>query len=255
MAIYRTVQLSFWTDTKVEEDFTPEDKYFYLYLFTNPHTNLSGCYELGLKQAARETGYSAETIERLIERFENVHNIIVYSKETKEILLLNWHKYNWTKSGDFMKGLDKHIEKIKNSEFKQYLLDINNGIERVYRRSTDRVQTSVTVTDTVTDADTVYITDTVKKKSNKKVPAVYYPTDDLLNQAFTDYVEMRKQLKKPMTGRAVQLAMKKLETLAAGDNDKAIKILEQSVERSWAGLFELKESGGKKSGGIDWDSV
>lgn len=27
MAIYRNVQLSFWTDNKVEDDFTPEDKY------------------------------------------------------------------------------------------------------------------------------------------------------------------------------------------------------------------------------------
>ena len=96
-----------------------------------------------------------------------------------------------------------------------------------------------------------------KKEKKKKIPTVYYPTDDLLNQAFTDYVEMRKQLKKPMTDRAVQLAMKKLETLSGGDNDTAIKIIEQSIERSWAGLFELKDGkqGGNKSGGIDWDSV
>ena len=40
MAIYRNVQLSFWTDNKVEDDFTPEDKYFYLYLLTNPQTGL-----------------------------------------------------------------------------------------------------------------------------------------------------------------------------------------------------------------------
>lgn len=153
MAIYRNVQLSFWTDRKVEEDFTPEDKYFYLYLFTNPHTNLCGCYELGIRQAVRETGYNEDTILRLIDRFENVHGVISYDKKTKEILILNWHKYNWTKSGEFMKGLDKHINNVKSDEFRDYLLDISNGIERVYRRSIDRVQTSclqtsVTVTDT-----------------------------------------------------------------------------------------------------------
>jgi hypothetical protein len=95
------------------------------------------------------------------------------------------------------------------------------------------------------------------KRKSKKPQVVYYPTDDLLNQAFTDYVKMRKELKKPMTERAVQLAMTKLETLSAGDNDKAIKILEQSIERSWAGLFELKDGkqGGNKTGGIDWDAV
>jgi hypothetical protein len=41
MAIYRTIHISFWTDTKVAVDFTPKERYFYLYLLTNPHTNIS----------------------------------------------------------------------------------------------------------------------------------------------------------------------------------------------------------------------
>ena len=49
MAIYRNVRLSFWTDNKVIDEFTPEDKYFYLYLLTNPQTNLCGCYETSYK--------------------------------------------------------------------------------------------------------------------------------------------------------------------------------------------------------------
>lgn len=96
------------------------------------------------------------------------------------------------------------------------------------------------------------------ERSNKKPQAVYYPTDDLLNQAFTDYVKMRKELKKPMTERAVQLAMKKLENLSGGDNDTAIKILEQSIERSWLSIFPLKDDDKKatnKQAGIDWDKV
>ena len=66
MAIYRNVIMSFWTDSKVVDDFTPEDKFFYLYLITNPHTNLCGCYEVSLKQMANETGYNEDTIKRLI---------------------------------------------------------------------------------------------------------------------------------------------------------------------------------------------
>ena len=96
-----------------------------------------------------------------------------------------------------------------------------------------------------------------KKENKKKTPAVYYPTDDLLNQAFTDYVEMRKKLKSPMTERAIQLAMGNLEKLSGGDNDKAVQILEQSVMNSWKGLFELKggKQNGRKAGAIDWDNV
>ena len=97
----------------------------------------------------------------------------------------------------------------------------------------------------------------IKKELEKKIktPTVYYPNDELLNQAFSDYVAMRKQLKKPMTDRAIQLAMNNLEKLSGGDNDKSIKILEQSIMNSWLGLFELKEGSKKQSGGIDWANV
>lgn len=146
MAIYRNVQLSFWTDPKVADEFTPEDKYFYLYLMTNPHTNLCGCYELSLTQASFETGYSKESISRLIDRMENVHNVIKYSKETKEILILNWSKYNWTRSEDFKKPLLKEIANIKNSQFSQYLCGIADSTNGDLGRSYDRVGTTVTVT-------------------------------------------------------------------------------------------------------------
>lgn len=144
MAIYRTIQLSFWTDNKVVDDFTPEDKYFYLYLFTNPQTNLCGCYEVSLKTMSDQTGYTKDTIERLLSRFETIHKVIMYSKETKEVLLLNWHKYNWTKSPDFIKGLNNHINKVKCDRFKEILCNLRDG-KTVDRPSKDGVETSVTV--------------------------------------------------------------------------------------------------------------
>ena len=76
MAIYRTVHITFWTDPKVDDDFTPEDKYFYLYLLTNPHTTLCGCYEISMKQMVRETGYNEDTVKRLLKRMEYTHGVI-----------------------------------------------------------------------------------------------------------------------------------------------------------------------------------
>ena len=72
---------------------------------------------------------------------------------------------------------------------------------------------------------------------------MYFPDDKELNQAFTGYVEMRKQMKKPMTDRAIELAIKKLHRLAVlpfsdlMDNKHAIQILNQSVMNGWQGLF------------------
>ena len=52
---------------------------------------------------------------------------------------------------------------------------------------------------------------------------------------------MRKQLKKPMGDHAIDLAIKKLNDLSGGDNDKAIKIINQSIMGSWLTFYELKE--------------
>lgn len=89
---------------------------------------------------------------------------------------------------------------------------------------------------------------TEEDKNKKDTPTVYYPADELLNQAFLDYIEMRKKIKKPLaTDRAVKLAMNNLEKLSGGDNDVAIQILEQSIMNSWQGLFPLKQEAKKQS--------
>lgn len=130
MAIYRNVQLSFWTDNKVEDDFTPEDKYFYLYLLTNPQTNICGCYEVSYSQMTRQTGYNKETVQRLLDRFDKVHNVVKFCKETKEILILHWYKYNWSKSSKTMSGVENVAKHIKCEQFKRYVLKILDEIKK-----------------------------------------------------------------------------------------------------------------------------
>lgn len=147
LAIYRNVSLTFWEDNKVVDDFTPEDKYFLLYLLTNPHTNLIGCYEVSIKQMSNELGIEKSKVEELLTRMEKVHKVIFYAGETKEILIKNWHKYNWTKSEKLKKPISDNIKNIKSEELKKYMVSIGYlyGID-----TTD----SVTVTDTITVTDT-----------------------------------------------------------------------------------------------------
>lgn len=259
MAIYRNVQIGFWTDSKIYDDFTPEDKYFYLYLITNPQTNICGCYQISYAQMENQTGYNMETIKQLIERFESTHNVIRFCAETKEILLLNWYKYNLNKSEKTLAGAENVAKHIKTPEFRECMNYVINCIrnDTACMGYQYPIQASVSVSDTVSD------TDAVKKGRDNKNKPVYFPNDKLLNRAFLDYIEMRKQIKKPMTTRAVELAIKKLNELAAVpfsdsmDNDLAIRILNQSVMNSWQGLFPLKEqkTGSTPQGGVDWSKV
>ena len=80
---------------------------------------------------------------------------------------------------------------------------------------------------------------TNKNEKNEKNEKKYYK-DENLNHSFLDYIKMRKDIKKPMSDRAITLAMNKLEELSGNDDEKAIQILEQSIFHSWQGLFELK---------------
>lgn len=93
-----------------------------------------------------------------------------------------------------------------------------------------------------------------KKEKKKKEKEVYF-VDDVLNDAFLDYIEFRKKIKAPLTDRAKQLAINKLKELAgipfseSMDNDLAVKILEQSVMNGWKGLFPLKDEKRKEASG------
>lgn len=160
MATYRNVQMSFWTDSKVMDDFTPEDKLFFLYIMTNPLTSLCGCYECSKKRMSRDIGYSVETITNIIYRMENIHHVAKYNEDTKEILIMNWDKYNWTQSSKVLDGAYKGAVQIKCPEFKGYVLwklqsygyEID---EKLLSSIPYQYPIDKTVTVTVTDIDNV----------------------------------------------------------------------------------------------------
>lgn len=131
MAKGRLISTGFWDDSKVVDDFTPEDKYIYLYCMTNPHTNLCGCYEVSVKQIASETGYNEDTVKRLLMRLDRNHNVIRYSSTTKELLVLNWFRYNWSASEKLNKPLLAEIRGIKCDGFREYLAGRYNERETV----------------------------------------------------------------------------------------------------------------------------
>lgn len=135
MAIYRKININFWEDEKIIDEFTPEDKLFMLYLMTNPHTNQIGCYQISTKQMEFETGYTKETIIKLIKRFEDIHKIIKYEEGTKEILILNWHKYNWSNSPKVFACMMKEYESIKSTSLKSII----DGLLIQYGYSIDNV--------------------------------------------------------------------------------------------------------------------
>lgn len=81
-----------------------------------------------------------------------------------------------------------------------------------------------------------------KEKSNKdnKYIALDSIPDDKLRMALEDFIKHRKDIKRPLTQKALELNIKKLDKLAS-DNDEKIDIINQSIENGWVGLFPLKK--------------
>ena len=71
---------------------------------------------------------------------------------------------------------------------------------------------------------------------------IYYPNDELLNSAFKEFLTMRNKIKKPIaTKQAMTRIRNKIENLSGGDNDLAIRILNQSTDHCWQDVYPLKE--------------
>lgn len=68
-----------------------------------------------------------------------------------------------------------------------------------------------------------------------------YTTNADLKEAIFDFIKFRKAIKAPLTDRALTLCLNKLDKLANNDLEK-IAVLNQSIERGWRGLFEVKDN-------------
>lgn len=70
MAKNRFINTRFWSDNFVVE-LNPLDRYLFLYLLTNEHTNICGIYELPLKTMADETGIEKEMLLKMLKRLKS----------------------------------------------------------------------------------------------------------------------------------------------------------------------------------------
>ena len=130
--INRVVSTSFWEDETIVNDFSPEDKYFYLYLITNPHTSQLGIYKLVPKTAAFELGYSKEAVQVLLERFENKYGMIKYNTETCEVAIKNYLRHSIVKGGKpVMDCLLKEESRVEDKSLLECIYNHNRNIDNL----------------------------------------------------------------------------------------------------------------------------
>lgn len=106
-----------------------------------------------------------------------------------------------------------------------------------------------------------------KKNSNKKKERKTNGYDDILSSIedtslrdlYLEYIKMRKFIKSPMTDRALEMLIHKVESLET-DVERQKKLLEVAIINNWKSVYPLKEgdTSGKSesnSGEVQWGIV
>ena len=128
MSKHRVVKSNFWVDDYVEE-LTIEQRYFFLYLLTNPNTNILGIYQTTIKRMSFETGLEDIQINNCLHKFnkdDKVHFVGGY------ILLVNFQKHQ-NPSGTMKAGIQKLIQDLPKDVIDFILSKKSRIYDRLYR--------------------------------------------------------------------------------------------------------------------------
>lgn len=194
MGIKRVVDVSFWDDDIVLESFSPEDKLFFLYLMTNPHSKQLGIYHINRKSMSFELGYSPEAVDVLLSRFEDDYKVIRYSRKTNELAIKNYLRHSIVKGGKPVEDLlVKEIAEVKDRSLLAWIHDsicnatnLNDTVKKVLPLLNDNVPENVfdnvseNVLDNVSENDnevssrrpviTNRLNDTMDESSEEEMP-------------------------------------------------------------------------------------
>ena len=128
---------------------------------------------------------------------------------------------------------DQELKKRKVTKEKSNDNDNDNENEESYHDSYhDSLEHSTFVKSKGTHIDDIAMelfSDYCKDKSN----------NDLVLDMLVEFYYMRKEIKKPMTERAIKMFLTQLSQLSSDENEQ-IEMLRQSVINSWQSVYPLK---------------
>jgi len=226
----RLVDTELWNDENIIENFTAEDKYFWLYLLTSPHNNMCGVFKNSPALIARDMGLHKDTIVNLIYRFENNHKLIYADKETNEIMILNWYKYNWNKSSKILSLLEREQETIKSEEINR-LLEERKGIIFLEKD------------------DTLSIPYRYPPISNTITNNIYnnYNFSDLLKENIDLWLSYKKEKKQTYKDTGLKVLLDKIQKQVEEYGEQyVIDSINFSMANNYQGIYPPKQSQPKK---------
>jgi len=106
MAKQRYIDTKFWSDNYIVE-LDPLERYLFIYLLTNEHTNICGIYELPLRVMAFESGIDKEMLPKMLARFKDKIEFI-----DGWVCIKNFMKHQSTSSRTVQAGIEEQLQSV-----------------------------------------------------------------------------------------------------------------------------------------------
>ena len=108
MAKQRIINTKFWDDSFIRS-LKATEKLLYIYLISNPLTNICGIYEISLDRIVFDTGIPSNLVEKSFKLFIQKGKILYTDGWIK---IVNFSKYQNEKSPKIKKGIENELENI-----------------------------------------------------------------------------------------------------------------------------------------------
>ena len=109
MATQRYISTSFWDDEWIG-GLDPSEKLLYLYLMTNPETNIAGIYKLSMRRMCFDTGFNTDTVGHILGKFKAAGKAFFFQEY---IIIPTWPKHQrWETRNGIRLGIEavlKHL--------------------------------------------------------------------------------------------------------------------------------------------------
>ena len=150
----------------------------------------------------------------------------------------------------------------------QYIYDIyeepikNEDVQNVYIQNEDiqkeDIQKDIQLNTNKLNTKELNKEQSITEDNIKKVSKKEESFDDIIDNSVEnedvkkelyEFIKMRKLIKRPLTNRALEMIINKLNSLSK-DEKEQIKILDQSIINNWQNIYPVKEDERKSTGNI-----
>ena len=190
---------------------------------SKPHTERVGLQEVNLEKgqfvfgrfvAAGELGMTNSSVYKYLKVLEKEQMIVVKSNNKFSVVsIVNWCIFQDKKDKEEQQNDNKETPKEQQSNTNKNVKNVKNDKNK----------------------------DNIPKNRIEE-----YTENEKLRNTLNEFVVMRKKIKSEMTDYALKLMLEKLDKLSGGSDILKVKILNQSIESSYKGIFAFKEANNGK---------